>query len=390
MNDVVEPTPAPDGSEPSEAPGIPAVGSGEPQGVAPKSVDTPVETDQDGDSEFPDGELPTHLAERASVVDEMNDKLDKVREDEIAEYRQSMEEGVTGAEPIEAPDEDPEDAPLPEEVADDPLADFLVQDEETGEVFFRTKVDGQEVLVDLDKARTTLQKHEAADARLQNGSELLKDLQRREEQLQQNEAALSQKAKDLAAARLPSPPVVDVDDQDLDGEVREVVGDLFAGTQDEAAEKLTALLRKTRAPVVPQVDPDAVARHAVSEARRQTQNDAEALGFATFRDENKDIVADPKLFAWADASTDEIAAENPDWSPTQVMREAGKRTREQFNMNSETPPAPNDDRLKRKRKLRPLPLTSRSSERRQPDEVDPVETPSNVMAEIRESRGQAN
>jgi len=371
-----------------------------PQGINPGTapqgtVDTPAEPKDDDVA-------PTRP--RDETIDSINDKIDAQRKQEqidfMVETGQLTEEEAaakldvaevvsTGAvvEPMH-PDEPTEVAVVAETVDD--LDEFIVQDEETGELFFRVKVDGVERLLTADKAKAHLQKHEAADSRLQASSEQLKDLRDREERLRTGESALRTRLEGIQH-RSPSPPAgSDVDDQGLEAETREVVNGLFSGTEAEAAKKLAALLRKYRGNSSPQVDVATIVARATTAAREQVTTEnrraEEATAYSSFEREYADIIADPKLFAMADGMTDGIQKEKPTWSPAQIMTEAGKRTRKLTATDSKAPPVPNDRQVL-KRKLRPMP-NLRSSEvvPKTPEEVP--ETPASILADTRKFRGQ--
>jgi len=112
-------------------------------------------------------------------------------------------------------------------------------------------------------------------------------------------------------------------------------------------------------------------------------------GFKKFSEDYPEIMADQALFGYADSMTDGIAAENPEWLPSEVMLEAGKRVREWVqSMKAPEPSAQptNNDRLERKKQLRPLPRMRQGTQESEP--VEQPQTPSQMMEEIRQARGQ--
>jgi hypothetical protein len=301
-----------------------------------------------------------------------------------------LEPGLQTQERMHEPE--PEEKALPKELQDDPLAEYIVMDK--NKAMFRTKVDGEDRLIPLETARATLQKHVAADIRLQQAAKERKELEAREEAIRQNEAALQ--------AKLSSPPSVeaDVSDQDLQLEARAVVNTLFTGSEDEAVESLTSLLAKTRQAKGPQVDSNELVNQAVARAKAEllAEREREALaakqkdinsGFEKFSEDYPEIVGDVNLFRYADGMTDTIVAEHPDWAPSQVMAEAGVRTRAWIASLKGEPPAeaaPND-RHNRKRNLTPMPQSRSAVQERQAPE--PVETPQSILEQMRGARGQA-
>lgn len=291
-------------------------------------------------------------------------------------------------EPIEAEEASSEEA-LPAEYADDPLAQFIVMDGETP--MFKTTYQGTEKLIPLENAHREIQKHVAADIRLQQNTEWQRQLEEREAQLQQNSAALEQSLQAQHNGP-PSAPAVDVDDATLEAEAREVVSGLFTGTEDEAAAKLADLLKKSRGPKAQSVDTDQIVQRAVQATRQQMSEEARTTdvntGFKKFSEDYPEIMADQALFGYADSMTDGIAAENPSWLPSEVMLEAGKRVREWVqSMKAPEPAQPtNNDRLERKQQLRPLPRVRQGTQETEP--VETTQTPAQMMEEIRAARGQ--
>lgn len=299
---------------------------------------------------------------------------------------EDLEPGLDSRETIV---EDVTDDDLPEEYADDPLAEFIEMDGD--EPMFRTVVNGQQKLIPLEKARADLQKNHAADQRLREAAEVQKNLEQREQAIAAREAELMRRAQE--AAQL-SADAEQLSDEQLTEQARQVVSELFTGTQDEAAEKLADLILKHRgaAGVATSVNPEEIAAQAVTAARQQLaaeqqQQDAET-GYKKFVKDYPEIAGDDMLFRLADSMTDEIARAHPDWMPSKVMLEAGKRTREWVKSTtnaSEQDPAQND-RRERKRNLRRVP---RARQGVKPTEsAERPETPSDYMAELKKARGQ--
>ena len=345
---------------------------------------------------------------RDAIFDQMDDLLEEQRTAELAEAGEIPKgirddgldeppvedlEGLASREQMHEP-ENP-DTGLPADLKNDPFADYIVMDGDNA--MFKTKVDGQEQLIPLDTARAQLQKHVAAEVRLQAVAADRKSLEEREEALRQNEALFDSKRQ--VAEQSPPPVDPDVSDQAIREEANEVVKSLFSGTEDQAAESLATLLRNSRQAQGPQVNAGEIANQAVAAARQQLQNeraveDAETkkkdidAGFKQFGDDYPDIVGDINLFRYADGLTDTIAAEHPDWAPSAVMAEAGKQTTEwvkSFGTASEAGQQPND-RHNRKRNLTRMPRNRAGVQPAGQEEL--VDTPQSMMDEIRSARGQ--
>lgn len=272
----------------------------------------------------------------------------------------------------------------------DPLADYIVT--QGGKPMFRTKVDGKEILIPVETARAQLQKHVAADIRLQDVANQRRDLERRRQNLEQSEAAFAVRSR----GQLSGQPAAD--DQTLERESVELVRMLVSEPNEAVvAKKLTTVLQKVRQAAAPQIDTRAVAKEAASLARQEIAVDnrqaALVTGLSSFKKSYADIAADPDLYAMADRRTDAIAEEHQDWTPEQVMLEAGKQTRDWMREHgmkavaSSSSNAQPSGRQQRKDKLMPMPAarTARVSPTTEPDTDN---SPQAALAEARKARGQ--
>lgn len=303
------------------------------------------------------------------------------------------EEGLKDVQPMH--EEEPAST-VPEGYENDPYADLLVEDPETKEVFFKAKVNGKEEYIPYEKAMRSIQIHESADQRLQEANQVQQQLATREQTIAAREQDLQTRLESMHTPTQEVQPSPDagLTDEELLAKSKEIVSGLFTEDQETASAKLAEVLKETRgAAATPQVDPDAIAAQAVTAAREQLS--AEAVdrdvkaGYTKFTEDYPDIAEDDRLFQVADGMTDTIRTEHPDWMPSQVMLEAGKRTRELVKSfkgeTSEQPTQPND-RQERKRQLRPIPRVRAGTQEKEPEERP--ETPADVLADIRASRGQ--
>lgn len=286
-------------------------------------------------------------------------------------------------ESIEEPASEPaKEAPEPDDKAlADPFAEFLVVTD--GKAMVKLKVDGVERLVPLDAARATLQKHEAADKRLQAAAEQQKVLAAREAALQAKEAELL--SRTTKTSQLPSQ---DADDPNLDEEARELAYSLLNSTEDEVAASLKKVLQRRQA--TPAVDVEAIVNRAAQTAElraaERTEQERVQMGWQQFQKDYPDIAADAQLLVVADRLTDGIAAEHPEWGPAQVMAEAGERTRTWLKGVAPAASSQPSDRQKMKETLRPMPQ-SRTG-RIPSKEPEKPKTPAEILAEVRKARGQ--
>ena len=326
-----------------------------------------------------------------------------------------LQDGAASVEPMNLPADPPGPEPLPAEIAADPLSEFVVM--ENGKPMFQAKVNGEIKLIPLDQARRQIQIGTAAEIRMQQAAALEKrstdDATRRDRDLKTREAALLQRTQ--AAPVIPAVPVqADLMEADLLDEAREVFSTAFSGTEEEAAKKLTKMFLKLRTPAaiqpVQRVDENAIVRKAASAAVTAVQSidkqkDVDT-GYEQFKIDYPEIMSDPNLYKMADDMTDEIEKENPKWPISQVMDEAGKRTRAWVNQIKGIEPVepapipatpnipvqaqhPTQDRQERKTQLVPMPKAAVGAVYQAPvDEPEQEQTPQEAFAELKESRGQ--
>jgi hypothetical protein len=419
-----------------------------PQGAAPKqqpTIDPDVDTSQ---------EIEVRPHPRQAALDAMAERQEQVRIDEISEaikddpdlaaqqaridgaiQQANAEAGIVhedetpafgpndGAASREPMHEETTPTPrqdLPSNLQDDPLADFIVMNGAVPMV--KAKVNGTDRLIPLADAKRQVQIGVAAEVRMQNAAQAEKILEDRERKLTAGEAALQ--ARMTVAASQPATPVVaeGLSDEDLEREATEVFETAFSGTEEDAAKKLARTLvkiRDARLPVQPTqpIDTQAIAREAANiatgtlsaESRKKDVN----TGYQQFQTNYPEIVKDPQLFKMADGHTEVIEREHPDWDMTQIMDEAGKRTREWVkgltgqtddtgdNRTGDTPPQPPGDqnspklaltenRLERKAGLVRMPTPAAGAQHSEPEPANENEqSPQDAFMEIKKARGQA-
>jgi len=272
----------------------------------------------------------------------------------------------------------------------DPLAEYIVRDE-AGKAMFRAVVDGQVHLIPVDKARAQLQKHIAADSRLQHAAERQAQLDVRERQIQATEATLKLRAAQRQAEATP------IDDESLDRETNDLVRALVSRPEAEAAKQMAALMKKVRQASPPQIDIDAIVSVAVTKAKQEIAAESEqkalTVGLKQFTRDYPDIAADSELFATADRKTTAIAQEHPEWSISEVMMEAGKQTRAWLkSIGVSTPDAATTSqpsrRQEEKSKLTPMPASRIARPATAADDPNAPDDPSGYLASLRKARGE--
>lgn len=260
----------------------------------------------------------------------------------------------------------------------DPLEDFIVR--QPGKApMFKTVVNGQVRLVPLETARTQLQKHLSAE----------QVFEKRKRELDAREQGLN--------ARAVQPVFTPADDASIDTDATDLVRSLVSDPEAVAAKKMGAVLRKIRQGATPQIDINAIGQQAAHVARREIAaedtNKALATGLTQFKQAYPEMAEGSELYLIADRKTEAIAAENPEWTPEQVMLEAGKQTREWVvSLGGKPGPKPKvttlQERQQLKQGLKPMPQ-SRSVRPAPVQNENADQSPQDAMAEIRKSRGQA-
>lgn len=325
-------------------------------------------------------------------------------------------DGAASVQPLHTPPAEPKPAPLPADVAADPLSEYIVMQD--GKPMFSTKVNGQLRLIPLEDARRELQIGTAAAIRMNEATRLHQQVSEREVAMSANEAALAQRV--ATAPVVPAVPAqVGLTEEDLYDEAREIFSTAFTGTEEDAARKLAKTLVKLRGSVTPvaqmqpRVDERAIVRKAAQAAVGAIQNVEKTkdvrTGYVKFQEDYPEIMADPALYKMADDMTDGIEQENPTWPISQVMDEAGKRTRawvdklkgvepdppdprpQPGSQNTGVPPQPPTQihRQDRKSELVRIPTVASAAVHEQPaDDVETEQTPQEAFAELRASRGQ--
>lgn len=319
-----------------------------------------------------------------------------------------IEPGLASQEPMHQPAAVVPDK-IPEDLQNDPLAEYIVM--ENGQPMFSTKVDGQTTLIPLDQARRELQIGSAAAIRMNEATVLRQSLDVRERKLVAGEAALNARMDTATAQPTPSVSRTDVTDEDLLEEAEGIFNTAFSGTEKDAAKKLANTLAKIRDSATPvaqvQVNPEAIVREATTAAVATIRGDDRKkdvlTGYEKFKEDYPEIMKDPVLYNMADNMTDEIAKENPSWDISQVMDEAGKRTNSWVNnlkgieddldpevqVTDEAASLSTQTRQERKSQLVRMPQTAVTAiHQDSSDEPEIEQTPMEALAELKQSRGQ--
>lgn len=224
--------------------------------------------------------------------------------------------------------------------------------EKDGKQYVKLKVDGQERLVPFDDAVRNLQKAGAADRRLQEAAERQRQLEDRERNIAANEQRLQAKLSELHK-QPPANAGADPDEQDI-ALAKKAWESMLDGDEEEAPAALARLIAAARSHS-PTVDPEAIAQVALHKIQEREFDKGIEKGKAVFAEEYSDIMADPILFEVANQKTIALQDEHPDWSPEQIILEAGRLTREWRNGGKQQSSSSGTERLERKQNLKPMP-----------------------------------
>lgn len=283
-------------------------------------------------------------------------------------------DGAASVQPVAAPSKE-RPAERISTKGEDPLGEYVVRVD--GKPMFKTVVDGQERLITLDAARRELQLSLAAGVRFEQAKGLK----------QQLEAKLREVSTHPAAAR-PAAPAID--DRKL---AAELVRSLVSEPEDKAAAKMAETFATIRQSAGPTIDVAKLARDEVQKTiADERKKEAFGTGFDQFTKNYPDIAADSDLFALADKKSEVIGAEHPEWSPAQVMDEAGKQTRAWLtSIGAPARKVTQTEAVKgnqqRKQNLVPMPQPRSAAPAQAPEGQDDL-SPQAELAAIRKSRGQ--
>lgn len=257
---------------------------------------------------------------------------------------------------------------------------------ENGQWMTRVKVDGEIKTVPFARLQAAAQKLEAGDKRLEEANRLRQEIDQREQQLLQREQGLTNQPP-AQGADGQGQTEKDQPNEEVTTLIKQYHEALLNGDDENTTNELLAKLA-TAGRQQPQVDvsqlAEQVERQVESRIQKRQQEAAQKAelsdAFTTFKDEFKDIAGDQELLQMADRLTVTVSQEYPTYTPLQVMREAGKRTRKWLSDKTGDTP-----RVNRKRNLK----TAAGTGARQPGKPpEKPQTRSDQLNEIRAARGQ--
>lgn len=244
-------------------------------------------------------------------------------------------------------------------------------------------VDGEQRQVSRDKVYEqgirTLQKEAAADKRLAEANQRIKEAQEYEARTRANvEAQLRAAQKQSQDA-----PLSEQQDADIKQRARRIVDKLLDGDEEEATNALADILGRQQATPVD-------TNQLVNQVSAQVQRTAELkAAVSDFRKEYPKIAGDKFLWDRADIESDKVQSEHPDWSPSEILLEAGRRVEDW--VKSLAGPADQDSTTQRREgkrdKKRTTETLRQASIRSEKPAAPRPPTRSEVVAKMRKSRG---
>lgn len=332
----------------------------------------------------PNEQLKNEIYGRNKVVEDLAARFHAQRLESLGLTEEPEEEAPvaeTDSEEVEAVSA-PEPAPPVTQPA--PSAPDVPVYLKGGQYFTKLKVNGQEQEVPYERVRATMQKHVAADQRLQHATDLLRKAEERDRVTRENETRLRQ--------RVSQPPQGAEDtDEDLKAVAQTVINKLLDGEAEQAADDLVKMIKGRRAapaPDIGEIEQRATARALETIEQRDFQKDIER-GNTLFVEKYPEIMADPDLFLLADQKTIEIREEFPYLSPSEVMLRAGEEVVKKFVRRPAEPTAATSAvRNERKQGLKPMPRPASARKQAPAPQAPPMSTKESYLAEIRKARGQ--
>jgi hypothetical protein len=298
--------------------------------------------------------------------------------DEIAEKNRQAREAQAGEQGVDGEPGDEEEGSSPDEE------------------MITIKVDGQEKRVPrsqvIESGVRTLQKIESGDERLRKAADLQRQLQAQQQDLARREAeiqALAQRYEREYHGKAPSAQEK-ADAPDFEAKARAIANAIYEGDEDAVVKALTEYLPGREGATPPDMSQmvQQAAQQARDEALREIQQaeiQREVLKAQDqFRNEFPQLASRQEFINMADAETLRVYEEHPDWSPSQIVTEAGKRTTELLGQYAQQ--AGFSAKQERKRGMS-TPVRSASA-RATPAPGNAPKSRSEVIKDLRRSRGQ--
>lgn len=199
--------------------------------------------------------------------------------------------------------------------------------------------------VDAEGGVTAYQKSRSADERMRRNAEERRILDEREEKLRQKELDIAQQEEALSNNN--NGDQLSKDAGEPSAEAKVLSEKMYSGDEKKTAEAIDTLLERSKAST-PTVDTESIVDQAVAQV--QWQNDLRSAR-QSFETEYSEISTNPEYRYYADQATKRIMQDNPDWTPAQILNEAGEQTKIRFRdeLRENQDKADTEKRLERKR-----------------------------------------
>jgi len=251
------------------------------------------------------------------------------------------------------------------------------------------KINGSErrvpkVDVDEEGGIIAYQKSRSADEKMRQNAAEKKALEERERLIAERELAISTKEQaSLSNENINQKPSKDV--SGVSAEARALKDKMYSGNEDVAAEAIQELLDAQRKGST-QVDTQTVINQVTAQVQRENDR---LQAVRDFKSEYSEIDSNPEYRKYADQATLRIHADNPDWTPRQVIMEAGEQARLKFaDQIREMNAADEDnDRLDRKRATDNVKGADAKVQSKPPQKA---KTQSQIIEEMKAGRSHSN
>jgi hypothetical protein len=314
---------------------------------------------------------------------------DAMMEEIVATRETEVLEDIEGKEAVEEILESSYEEGVEEEIQqEDPKSPVWLKD---GNWVTSVKVNGEEVEVPFDGLKTSHQKDAASQQRFEKAAQ-------REKFLAQKEQELRSYAQQLQAhVQKATPPEEEGEEPEKDTDYKELVSQYHQALYEDDADKAAELLQTLttgRTQATPNVEEavnkalnQAYARQQVEQAKQQQREYEGSVkqAVAWFESEYPDIAGVPELRAIADNRTVTIMKESPSMAPAHIIHAAAEYAREWATLNISN--GKSNSRTERKKKIVSEPKPARKTAKIGEDE-ELAKTPSQVIEEMRQSRGQ--
>lgn len=320
-------------------------------------------------------EVETPVLERDSVMSDMAARQRETRKREEAEARGEEYTPASEADPDADDDPEPKPADAPEP------KDELVLLKVNGKELFKSKQEVEDAggVAAIQKALAGDEKLNAAAMRQQELDQRERTLQEREQRITQEEAA-RKKAPQVQPGPAPT-------SEEIAKAAEAMAEDLVLGDTTKVAGALAKMMQQQQPAAQaeqqpqPPIDINQLSEKITADVQWRTELKTAQTDFAR---DFADVSGNPVTRQYANDQTKKIGAEHPDWTPSQILTEAGKRTR--AAMGTPAPVNPLDEkRLRKEQGTDPVPAAST----RGPDPkstTQPVKTKAQIFDQISAGR----